>query len=194
MAAVLGLGVLALVVFLTRANRSPKLSDHAMAPPPPSVAGQCGSPCQPRRTIPKPNNSILEAGITGISGTPEDLSKALDYFTQAVVRDPNYAQAYVGLGGLLQPGMREYTLMLSSEAHLARPWQRPRKLWSSTINPPEAHASLAFVSFFGMWDIATGEREFRRAIDLNPKSASSHQWYANALLALHRFPGSFTGD
>ena len=54
----------------------------------------------------------------------------------------------------------------------------------------DAHAALAFVSFFGMWDIATGEREFRRAIDLNPRSASSHQWYANALLTLHLFPGA----
>jgi len=52
----------------------------------------------------------------------------------------------------------------------------------------EAHASLAFVSFFGMWDLATGEREFRRAIDLNPNNAAPHQWYANALLVLHRFP------
>jgi len=47
---------------------------------------------------------------------------------------------------------------------------------------------LAFVSFFGMWDLATGEREFRRAIDLNPNNPTSHHWYANALLALHRLP------
>jgi len=44
------------------------------------------------------------------------------------------------------------------------------------------------VSFFGMWDLATGEREFRRAIDLNPNNATSHHWYANALFALRRLP------
>jgi serine/threonine-protein kinase len=52
----------------------------------------------------------------------------------------------------------------------------------------EAHASLAFASFFGMWDVATGELEFRRAIDLNPNNATAHHWFANALLALHRWP------
>jgi len=52
----------------------------------------------------------------------------------------------------------------------------------------EAHASLAFVSFFGMWDITTGEQEFRRAIELNPNNPVAHHWYANALLALHRWP------
>ncbi|MGA7927824.1 MAG: hypothetical protein WCA20_17785, partial [Candidatus Sulfotelmatobacter sp.] len=44
------------------------------------------------------------------------------------------------------------------------------------------------VSFFGMWDVATGEREFRRAIDLNPNNSVAHHWYANGLLALHRLP------
>ena len=118
--------------------------------------------------------------------TPEDLSKALDYFTQAVVHDPNYAQAYVGLADCYNL-MREYTLMPSSEAY-QRALAAAKKAVELDNQSSEAHASLAFVSFFGMWDFATGEREFRRAIDLNPNNATSHQWYANALLVLHRYP------
>jgi Tfp pilus assembly protein PilF len=118
--------------------------------------------------------------------TPEDLSKALDYFMQAVVHDPNYAQAYVGLADCYNL-MREYTLMPSSEAY-PRALAAAKKAVELDPQSSEAHASLAFVSFFGTWDVATGEREFRRAIELNPSNPAPHQWYANALLALHRLP------
>src|SRR5208337_2327093 len=81
----------------------------------------------------------------------------------------------------------EYTLMPSSDAY-QRALVAAKKAVELDDQSSEAHASLAFVLFFGMWDIASGEREFRRAIDLNPNHAASHQWYANALLVLHRFP------
>jgi serine/threonine-protein kinase len=54
----------------------------------------------------------------------------------------------------------------------------------------EAHASLAFASFFGMWDAATADREFRRALDLNPSNARAHHWYATYLECLRRYPES----
>jgi Tfp pilus assembly protein PilF len=41
---------------------------------------------------------------------------------------------------------------------------------------PEAHASLAFVTLWGMWDAADAEKEFRRAIELDPKNAKAHHW------------------
>jgi tetratricopeptide (TPR) repeat protein len=118
--------------------------------------------------------------------TPDDLNKALDYFMQAVVHDPNYSQAYVGLADCYNL-MREYTLMPSSEAY-PRALAAAKKAVELDDQSSEAHASLAFVSFFGMWDLATGEREFRRAIDLNPNNAAAHHWYANALFALRRLP------
>ena len=118
--------------------------------------------------------------------TPDDLNKALDYFMQAIVHDPNYSQAYVGMADCYNL-MREYTLMPSSEAY-PRALAAAKKAVELDDQSSEAHASLAFVSFFGMWDLNTGEREFRRAIDLNPNNATPHQWYANALLVLHRLP------
>jgi len=118
--------------------------------------------------------------------TPEDLNRALDYFMQAVVHDPNYSQAYVGLADCYNL-LREYTLMPSSEAY-PRALAAAKKAVELDDRSSEAHASLGFVSFFGMWDLANGEHEFRRAIDLNPNNPVAHHWYANALLALHRLP------
>jgi len=118
--------------------------------------------------------------------TPADLNRALDYFTQAVVRDPDYSPPYSGLADCYNL-LREYTLMPPSEAY-PRALAAAQKAVELDDQSSEAHASLAFASFFGMWDIATGGQEFRRAIDLNPNNATAHHWYANALLALHRLP------
>src|SRR5260370_2044587 len=50
----------------------------------------------------------------------------------------------------------------------------------------EAHASLAFVTFWGMWDAADAAKDFRRAIELAPDNAKAHHWYAEFLPALGR--------
>jgi tetratricopeptide (TPR) repeat protein len=184
-AAVLGVCAIALVVFPPRANRSPKTAENAIVSPRQTSAGGAVLASTPAHD-PEAEQLYLKGRYYWNKRTPEDLSKALDYFTQAVVHDPNYAQAYVGLADCYNL-MREYTLMPSSEAY-QRALAAARKAVELDNQSSEAHASLAFASFFGMWDIATGEREFRRAIDLNPNNATSHQWYANALLALHRYP------
>ncbi len=184
-AAVLGLGVLALVGFPTRATRGPKTANQGIAPAQQASPGNAVLASTPAHD-PEAEQLYLKGRYYWNKRTPDDLSKALDYFMQAVVHDPNYAQAYVGLADCYNL-MREYTLMPSSEAY-PRALAAAKKAVELDDQSSDAHASLAFVSFFGMWDITTGEREFRRAINLNPNSASSHQWYANAMLALHRFP------
>ncbi len=52
----------------------------------------------------------------------------------------------------------------------------------------EAHTSLAFVKANYDWDFAGGEKEFKRAIELDPNYATAHQWYAMHLVVLKRFP------
>jgi len=51
----------------------------------------------------------------------------------------------------------------------------------------EAHRALAFAEYWGDWNFADGEKEFRRAIELNPKDPLAHKWYANAISAQGRF-------
>ena len=112
--------------------------------------------------------------------TPDSLNKAVDSFTQAIVHDPGYAPAYVGLADCYNL-LREYTVMPASRGLPARAGCREERRSNSTPQSSEAHASLAFVSFFGMWDAATADREFRRAIELNPNNAVAHHWYATYL-------------
>jgi DNA-binding winged helix-turn-helix (wHTH) protein/tetratricopeptide (TPR) repeat protein len=120
--------------------------------------------------------------------TPDSLNKAVDSFTQALIRDPGYAPAYVGLADCYNL-LREYTVMPASEAY-PRALAAAKKAVELDPQSSEAHASLAFASFFGMWDAATADREFRRAIDLNPSNAIAHHWYATYLECLRRYPES----
>jgi tetratricopeptide (TPR) repeat protein len=120
--------------------------------------------------------------------TPDSLNKAVDSFTQALVHDPGYAPAYVGLADCYNL-LREYTVMPASEAY-PRALAAAKKAVELDDRSSEAHASFAFASFFGMWDAATADREFRRALELNPSNAIAHHWYATYLQCLRRYPES----
>lgn len=120
--------------------------------------------------------------------TPDSLAQAVDSFTQAIVHDPNYSDAYVGLADCYNL-MREYTLMPSSEAY-PRALAAAKKAVELDDHSSQAHASLAFVSFFGMWDSGTADEEFRRAIDLDPNNSTAHHWYATYLGTVGRFAES----
>jgi DNA-binding winged helix-turn-helix (wHTH) protein/Tfp pilus assembly protein PilF len=116
--------------------------------------------------------------------TSDSLTKAVDAFTQAIVHDPTYAPAYVGLADCYNL-LREYSVMPASEAY-PRALAAAKKAVELDDRSSEAHASLAFASFYGMWDVATGDREFRRAIELDPKNSIAHHWYATYLHSLRR--------
>jgi Tfp pilus assembly protein PilF len=118
--------------------------------------------------------------------SPESLNRALDYFTQAVVHDPGNAQAYVGLADTYNL-LREYTLMPESEAY-ERATAAARKAIELDDSLAEAHRSLAFDEVWGNWDFAAGEREFQRAIELNPRDPVAHLWFANAFSAPGWYP------
>ena len=120
--------------------------------------------------------------------TPDGLNKAVDFFTQAIVHDPGYAPAYVGLADCYNL-MREYTIMPASEAY-PRALAAAQKAVELDDQSSEAHASLAFALFYGSWKIAESDREFRRAIDLNPSNAVAHHWYATYLFTIGRYAES----
>jgi len=120
--------------------------------------------------------------------TPDDLKRAVDYFTQAIVRDPSYSKAYVGLADSYNL-LREYSAMPASEAY-PRALAAAIKAVRLDDSSSEAHASLAFVTFFWSWDTPGAEREFKRALILNPENARAHHWYASFLLTCRRFPES----
>jgi len=120
--------------------------------------------------------------------TPETLNQAVDFFTQAVVRDPQYAEAYVGLADCYNL-LREYSVMPATEAY-PRAQAAAERAIALDDSLSGAHSSLAFVDFYWSWDVAGAQREFERALELDPKSVRAHHWYATFLLALGRLPES----
>jgi tetratricopeptide (TPR) repeat protein len=120
--------------------------------------------------------------------TPETLNQAVDYFTQAVVRDPQYAEAYVGLANCYNL-LREYSLMPPSEAY-PRAEAAAKRAIALDDSLSGAHSALGFVDFYWSWDVAGAQREFMRALTLDPNSVTAHYWYGTYLLHLGRFSES----
>jgi Tfp pilus assembly protein PilF len=116
--------------------------------------------------------------------TPDSLHQALESFTQAIAHDPNYSDAYVGLADCYNL-LREFSAMPGNEAYF-KAFAAARKAVELDPQSSEAHASLAFVTFYGMWDSADAEKEFRRAIELDPNNVKAHHWYATFLHTLNR--------
>jgi Tfp pilus assembly protein PilF len=116
---------------------------------------------------------------------PEDLNRGLDAFTQSVVHDPNYAPAYVGLANCYNL-LREYTLMPPKEAY-PRAIAAAQRAIALDDSLPEAHTALAFADMYWVWDARSADREFRRALALDPNSVVAHHWYGTALFVMGRY-------
>jgi len=114
--------------------------------------------------------------------TSDALVKALAYFDHAVVLDPKYARAYAGLADT-------YALLGSLPNTIPRreamPKAREAALTALQLDESlaEAHTSLAFVKMQYEWDWPGSEKEFKRAIELNPNYPTAHQWFAVWLMA-----------
>jgi eukaryotic-like serine/threonine-protein kinase len=117
--------------------------------------------------------------------TPEALKSALDYYNQAIAKDPAYAQAYAGLA-LTYVLLPEYSLSPPQEA-LPKAKAMARKALELDETLAEAHTALAYSLFSYDWNFAEADREFQRAIELNPNFATAHQWHAESLLPTQRF-------
>jgi serine/threonine protein kinase/tetratricopeptide (TPR) repeat protein len=110
--------------------------------------------------------------------------KSLEYFRQAIDEDPTYALAYAGiadsydlLGWYGHLGPREAFPRARAAAENARELD-------DTL--AEAHASLGWISANFDWDWETAEREYKRALELNPMYATAHQWYSEFLTYMGR--------
>jgi DNA-binding winged helix-turn-helix (wHTH) protein/tetratricopeptide (TPR) repeat protein len=179
------LPVLALLFALWTSRPS---SRSAKAGAKPQLAGSSGVGPLHRPPNQEAEDFYLKGRFYWNKRTPESLNQAVDSFTQAIVRDPNYAAAYVGLADCYNL-LREYTLMPASEAY-PRAYAAAKKAVELDPQSSEAHASLAFVSFYGMWDTGTADQEFQRSIDLDPRNSKAHHWYATYLEVVRRYDES----
>jgi TolB-like protein/Flp pilus assembly protein TadD len=119
----------------------------------------------------------------------EGFDRAVDYFQQAIVKDPNYARAYAALANT-------YVLMgtwYAGPASELMPKARAAALKALELDDSlaEPHAALALVAERHDYDWNATEREFHRAVELDPGYATAHQWYGEYLSFQGRFEEAF---
>ena len=116
--------------------------------------------------------------------TLEGLQESIDYFQQAVQKDPKYALAYAGQADSYAQ-LSDFNVLPTREV-LPKVKSAAAKSLELDEGGAEAHTSLAWAKFHE-WDWAGAEKEFKRAIELNPSYPTAHSWYGEYLMVQGRF-------
>src|SRR5437899_3944867 len=131
-------------------------------------------------TNPEAYRLYLEGRQLWYGRTPEGLKKSIDLLQQAIAADPNYALAYTGLADTYNVIPSYYSGVSSRQAGMLAD-EATRKALELDDSLAEAHAARAdALTFSYKWGEA--EKEFKRALELNPNSAAAHYFYAFTLL------------
>jgi serine/threonine-protein kinase len=119
-------------------------------------------------------------------GTVEGYKRAIEYFQQAIGKDPKYALAHAGLA--------DSYLLLGSYWVEAIPEAKSAAEQALALDPTlaEAHIALGHIKLWLDWDWPAAEREFQQGISLNPSSALAHNQYAMYLATLGRLSEALT--
>jgi TolB-like protein/class 3 adenylate cyclase/lipoprotein NlpI len=119
----------------------------------------------------------------------QGLSLAIKYFERALEKDPEYALAWAGIADTMSL-MGEYTNLSRRDLYQKQMDAIHRAL---EIDPQlaEAHISLAISLMLNDWDWTGAEREFKLGLQLDPKNATGHHWYAELLLFIGRSEDAF---
>ena len=115
----------------------------------------------------------------------DGLYKAIAYFNEAIGIDPQYALAYAGIADCYN--LLDIWANLPTSETFPRAKAAAQKALAIDDQLAEAHTSLAYAIHTYEWDWDAAEREYKRALELNPNYATAHQWYAEFLTANGRF-------
>jgi TolB-like protein/DNA-binding winged helix-turn-helix (wHTH) protein/Tfp pilus assembly protein PilF len=124
--------------------------------------------------------------------TEEGFKNAIDHFQSALEIDPGYAAAYAGLADSYNM-LSDWGFLPPKEA-IPRGKAAAQKALEIDESLAEAHTSLALAYFEYDWDWAACEKEYKRAIELDPNYATTHQWYAEYLWAMKRHAEAIAED
>ncbi len=111
--------------------------------------------------------------------TREGVAAGIRYFEQAIAEDPSYALAYTGLADCYALEVDYRSIPVHEGFAKAKDYARRAIALDDSL--AEAHTSLAWSLFAYDWAWDEAAREFRRAIECDPRYATAHQWYAFAL-------------
>jgi serine/threonine protein kinase/Tfp pilus assembly protein PilF len=117
--------------------------------------------------------------------TSEGVTEGIKYFEDAIAADPSYALAYTGLADSWALHIDYRNVPVHEGFEKAKFYARKAIELDDTL--AEAHASLAWSLFIYDWDWDGAAKEFRRAIELDPRYATAHQWYAFMLASQGKF-------
>jgi eukaryotic-like serine/threonine-protein kinase len=120
--------------------------------------------------------------------TGESLKNAVEFYKRAIELDPNYALAYVGLAECYV--LFEVFSVAPARESMPQAKAAVEKALELDDSLAEAHAALGYYLTLFAWDKPAAEREFRRAIELNPNYPTAHHWYGSVLAAMGRFDES----
>jgi DNA-binding winged helix-turn-helix (wHTH) protein/TolB-like protein/tetratricopeptide (TPR) repeat protein len=123
--------------------------------------------------------------------TGDAIKTGIDYFSQAVEADPDYALAYAGLA-------EAYVLLANySDSTPQEAYSKARAATTKALKLndrlAETHTALAYIKAGYDWDFAGAEREYQRALELNPNYPTAQNWYAEFLGLMGRSTESITG-
>jgi len=127
-----------------------------------------------RPVNPEAHDAYLKGRYCWNRRSEEGLTKAVDYFNQAISSDPEFAAAYSGLADAYSI-LGAYGALSPKDAFFPSKAAAGKALEiDETL--AEAHASLAWASFLFDWNWLVAEKEFERSIELNPNYATVHFW------------------
>jgi TolB-like protein len=114
----------------------------------------------------------------------DDLEKAIDYFNQAIAKDPEYAAAYAGLSDCYRVLFFWTPNPTSSERwdYMQKARAAAEKALKLDDTLGDAHESLASILFLTEFKVAEAKREFEQALELNPNYATAHLWFGATVL------------
>ncbi|MEO5588030.1 MAG: protein kinase [Gemmatimonadaceae bacterium] len=138
-----------------------------------------------RAVNPEAYEAYLKGRYEWSKRTPASLQLAIAHFTKSIELDPTFAPAHAGIADCYnQFGT---VLVGTGSPRVFRPLAAAEAIKALQLDPysAEGHAALGYVRHYD-WEWDEAEREFRRAIALNPNYPSAHMWYANLLMSRNR--------
>jgi TolB-like protein len=122
--------------------------------------------------------------------TGAGLQPAVQYFEQAIAKDPTYGAAYAGLADCLS--VLGWSGFVAPDEGCGRAISLAQKALERDRSLAEGHASLAWAMANYDYDFMSAEREFEGSIELNPRYATGHHWFGLYLALMGRYEESYT--